>query len=120
PFTAYDLERLRNTPQQVILAACNTARSEVAAGVEILGLSAALMNQQTSTIIAPVIPIPDAETVTLMTGYHRRLLTGEAPAQALANAQQESRSDSPRAFGSAAGFVCLGAGHRSLSSAEPR
>lgn len=111
PFTVYDLERLANTPHHVILAACDTARSHVTAGEEILGLAAALLTQQTATLIAPVVPIPDAETAPLMTTYHRRLLAGEAPASALAQAQQMHNHDSTRALASAASFICLGAGH---------
>ena len=112
PYTVYDLERLHQTPHQVVLAACNTALSEVIADVEILGLSAALLRQQTATLVAPVVPIPDAETSTLVTAYHRRLRDGEPPAQALASAQQENSQHSPHAAAVAAAYVCLGAGHR--------
>ena len=110
PFTVYDLERLQRTPHHVILAACDTARSHVTAGEEILGLAAALLTQRTATLIAPVVPIPDAETAPLMTTYHRRLLAGDTPAQALADAQQQHRSGGSRSRASAASFVCLGAG----------
>lgn len=111
PFTVYDLERLATTPHQVVLAACDTARSHVTAGEEILGLTAALLSQHTATLVAPVVPIPDAETAPLMTRYHRNLLGGQAPASALAQAQQQHDPDSPRSRASAASFICLGAGH---------
>ncbi len=111
PFTVYDLERLARTPHHVILAACDTARSHVTAGEEILGLAAALLRQHTATLVAPVVPIPDAETAPLMERYHRFLLAGQPPASALAQAQQQHDQGSPRSRASAASFICLGAGH---------
>ena len=112
PYTVYDFERIHRTPHQVVLAACNTALSQVTADVEILGLSAALLRKQTATLVAPVVPIPDAETSALVTAYHRRLRSGEPPAQSLAAVQHEQGQLSPHAAAVAAAFVCLGAGHR--------
>jgi CHAT domain-containing protein len=111
PFTVYDLERLAEAPHHVILAACNTALSHVTAGEEVMGLAAALLTARTATLVAPVIPIPDAETAPLMTTYHRLLISGHTPAGALAQAQQHHSIDGKRAYASAAGFICLGAGH---------
>jgi hypothetical protein len=110
PFTVYDLERLASTPHQVVLAACNAGAAHVTPGQEILGLSAALLTQQTATLIAPVVPIDDAETAPFMTTYHRLLLAGRGPAEALAAAQQAHAADGGRARASAAGFLCLGVG----------
>lgn len=112
PYTVYDIERLAATPHHVVLAACNTALSQVTADVEILGLSAALLRQETATLVAPVVPIPDAETYALMIAYHRGLRSGRGPAEALAQAQVEQSRDGTRARASAAGFVCLGSGDR--------
>lgn len=110
PFTVYDLERLSRAPQHVILAACNTALSHVTAGEEILGLAAALLTAGTATLVAPVVPVADAETAPLMSTYHERVVGGDPPAVALAAAQQRHQHDSVRAYASAAGFICLGAG----------
>jgi hypothetical protein len=111
PFTVYDLERLASTPHHVVLAACETGRSHVLAGEEILGLAAALLSQETATLVAPVIPIPDVEAAPLMLAYHGQLRSGRAPAEALALAQQHSRGvDGPAAQVAALGFLCLGAG----------
>ena len=112
PFTVYDLERLQVAPAHVVLAACDTGRSHNVAGGEILGLTAALLGQGTATLVAPVVPVPDAETVTLMQDYHRCLLAGRAPAAALADAQQRAASRDGVARAAAAGFVCLGDGTR--------
>lgn len=119
PFTVFDLERLTVTPHQVILAACDTAVSHVTAGEEILGLAAALLNQDTSSLVAPLIPIPDAETTPMMASYHQLLQAGHSCASALAAAQERHQHDSVQAYASAAGFVCLGAGHlRPTSGSE--
>jgi CHAT domain-containing protein len=110
PFTVYDLERLRQAPRQVVLAACDAGRSHVLAGEEILGFTAALLSAGTSTLVAPVLPVPDAETTPVMLAYHRHVRAGLWPAEALARAQREVRSDDSVAAAGAVSFVCLGAG----------
>jgi hypothetical protein len=114
PYTVYDIERLGQAPHHAVLAACNSAVSQITAGEEILGLAAALLSQQTATLVASVVPVPDAETVDLMADYHRLLRLGHTPAAALAAAQQRHAA-SPHARASAAGFVCLGAGNQAAT-----
>jgi tetratricopeptide (TPR) repeat protein len=110
PFTVYDLELLHGAPHHVVLAACDTGRSHVVAGEEVLGLAAALLGQGTATLVAPVVPVPDAETEPLMRAYHAKLRAGLAPAEALASAQERARADGTLRLAAAAGFICLGAG----------
>ncbi|GAA3621541.1 CHAT domain-containing protein [Microlunatus ginsengisoli] len=110
PFTVYDLERIVDTPDHVVLAACGAAVSYVTAGEEILGLAATLLNQQTATLVAPVVVIPDAETQSVMLAYHRELGRGSPPSVALAAAQEAHRGADPATRACAASFVCLGAG----------
>jgi CHAT domain-containing protein len=110
PFTVYELERLTRAPHSVVLAACDTGRAHLVAGEEILGFGAALLSGGTATLVAPVVPIPDAETVTLMRAYHEGLRSGLAPSEALARAQAGVDSADAAAWAGAAGFVCLGAG----------
>jgi CHAT domain-containing protein len=112
PFTVYDLERLRRAPHHVVLAACDTGRSEVVAGDEILGFTAALMAGGTGTVVASVVPVADSPTVSLMAAYHRELGAGSAPAEALARAQAQMRTQPPAFRAAAAGFVLLGIGHQ--------
>lgn len=114
PYTVYDIEGLARTPHHVVLAACDTALAQVTAGEEILGLSAALLTQETATLVAPVVSIPDAETVSLMTTYHQRLRAGRPPAAALAESQEQHARDGVVAAAGAASFVCLGAGGSAL------
>ena len=110
PLTVYDLDRLAVAPHHVILAACNSARMHALAGDEVLGFAAALLVQGTRSLVAPVLPVPDSATVSMMDRYHRRLLLGDTPSVALAAAQQAAASDGPAARATAAAFVCLGAG----------
>jgi len=110
PLTVYDLERLRQAPRRVVLAACDTGRPQVVAGSELLGFTAALLGSGTATLVAPVVPVPDVETAPFMEAYHRRLAGGHSPAESLVQAQREIRTDDPVSSAGAAGFVCLGAG----------
>jgi CHAT domain-containing protein len=55
----------------------------------------------TRTIVASVVPLPDAAARRLMLAFHRELLAGTAPAAALARVQTGAKT---------AGFICLGAG----------
>ncbi|PWK45254.1 CHAT domain-containing protein [Actinoplanes xinjiangensis] len=116
PFTVYDLELLERPPLHVVLAACDAGRGQPVAGQEVLGLSTTLLGQGTPTLTAPVIPVPDGETATLMDAYHAGLAAGRSPAEALATAQQRTRDSGPAALAAAAGFVCLGAGLAPLTS----
>jgi hypothetical protein len=106
PLTALDLQGLRRAPDVLVLSACDLALSELHAGDELLGFAAALLGMGTRTIVASVVPVPDAAARRLMLAFHRELAAGAAPATALARA--------PAALGGGAaamqGFVCLGAG----------
>lgn len=124
PYTVYDLERVPMAPRHVVLAACDTGRSFSVAGDEILGLTAALLSQGTSTLVAPVVAVPDIETVSLMRDYHTHFAKGRSPAEALSLAQQTAAATDRFSRAAAAGFLCLGDGlspqplaHRSVEQA---
>jgi CHAT domain-containing protein len=107
----YDLERLVRAPDTVVLAACDSARPIMRPGDELLGFSATFLTRDTRQLIASVVPIPDAQTVPLMVGLHRRLAAGQVAAAALADAQRHGAGDgSAAAMAAAAGFVCIGVG----------
>jgi CHAT domain-containing protein len=118
PFTVYDLERIADTPHHVVMAACSAAISQVTAGEEILGLAAALLNQQTATLVAPVVLIPDAESEAVMVTYHRELRRGSPPAVALATAQSAHRGADLATMACASSFICLGAGLAAATDAS--
>lgn len=101
PLVVHDVQRLDQVPETVIMAACDVGRSVVVSGNELLGLAATFLERGASRLIAPVVPVPDAETKDLMIALHRRLRDGLPPAQALAEAQEE--------LGRPNGFVCVGA-----------
>jgi hypothetical protein len=101
PLNVYELQQLRRAPDVVVLSACDLALSQTHPGDELLGLAAALLGMGTRTIVASVVPVPDAAARRLMLAFHQHLLAGLAPAAALARAQANART---------AGFVCLGAG----------
>jgi tetratricopeptide (TPR) repeat protein len=101
PLVVYDVQRLDQVPETVIMAACDVGRSVVVSGNELLGLAATFLERGASQLIASVVPVPDVETKELMIAVHRRLRDGRSPAEALAEAQEEL--DQPD------GFVCIGA-----------
>jgi CHAT domain len=106
PLNAYELQRLRRPPELIVLSACDLGSSDNRPGDELLGFAAALIGTGTRTIVASVLPVPDAGAKRLMISLHRHLTAGERPSVALATAQ---RALIPRADG-LAGFVCLGTG----------
>ncbi|MEU8639185.1 CHAT domain-containing protein [Amycolatopsis sp. NPDC048633] len=112
PLLVHDVRRLPRVPETVLLAACDVGRSVVCPGNELLGLGAAFIERGTAQLVASVVPVPDLATTSLMTEVHRRLAAGEAPAAALASAQQKVAADGPAELAASAGFVCVGAGSR--------
>jgi CHAT domain-containing protein len=111
PLTVFDLERLAAPPALVVLPACQSGVTVARPGDEILGLSAALLALGTRSLLATVAPVPDQGTKELMMRLHSRLRAGEAPAYALAAAQQEVRDSADHdTFAAAAAFTCYGAG----------
>ena len=106
PLTALDIQSLRRAPDTLVLSACDVALSERHPGDELLGLSAALIASGTRTIVASVVPVPDAAARRLMLAFHRRLAAGASPSVALADAQAGLRAERS----ALAGFLCLGAG----------
>jgi len=106
PLTVYELERLTAAPDTLILPACDAALHEVRPGDELLGTAAALLGLGVASVVAPVLPVPDAATTPLMLSLHERLRQGSPPSAALAEAAAE-RND-PAALA----FLCIGAGER--------
>jgi hypothetical protein len=109
PLTVYDLESLDQAPSLCVLSACESGLTEVRAGDELMGLTAALLALGTATIVASVVAVPDETTRTLMSAFHRHLAAGLRPALALARAQATGGDGGERLV-ARAGFVCFGAG----------
>jgi tetratricopeptide (TPR) repeat protein len=102
PVVGYDLDRVSEPPQQVVLSACELGQATVRLGDEALGLTRALLHSGTSTIISGVAKVSDEGAADLMVDYHRRLAAGAAPAYALAEAVEAAPEPIP--------FACFGAG----------
>jgi hypothetical protein len=110
PLTVYDLEALERAPGALVLSACESGLSSVKPGDELMGLSAALFELGTGTLVASVLAVPDDHTARFMVAFHDHLIAGRGPADALCRAQVAVGDDNPRAFAAAAAFVCFGSG----------
>ncbi len=102
PVVGYDLDRVPDPPQQVVLSACDLGQATVRPGEEALGLTRAFLHSGTSTVVAGVAKVSDRGAADLMTEYHRRLASGSPPAYALAEALTAAEEPIP--------FACFGAG----------
>ncbi len=113
PLTVYDLEARVRTPAVVVLASCDSGRPAAVVGQELLGFAAALLSRGTTVVLAPVVPVADAETTTVMVALHAELTSGQGPAEALARTRQSlDAGQLPTEAAVAAAFVCLGDGRR--------
>jgi hypothetical protein len=108
PLTVYDLEGMPKVPGCLVLSACDAGLSDVKPGDELRGFVAALLALGASSVVASVVPVPDLAARPLMLAFHRGLVDGLSPAEALALAQIDPSVD--RDSGVAAGFVCFGSG----------
>jgi len=110
PLTVYDLERLHQAPQTIMLAACDTARTLAHPGDEMTGLAAALLAVGASSVIAPLLPLPDDVSTRLARAWHARIACGQSPAQALSETVAAITQSDPLARLAALSLVCLGHG----------
>ncbi len=102
--TVYDLERLQRPPARLVLSSCESGLSAVHAGDELMGFTAAMLGLGTATVIAAVVPVPDAATRGLMLALDAQLSAGTAPAEALVKARDHAAGAARDAF------ACFGAG----------
>ena len=105
PLIVHDLERLERLPETVVLPACSVATAKALQGGSLLGLATALITLGACNVIAPLTPINDASSVTVMQRLHRELVRGATPAAALASAAMSHDLTDP----TAASFITLGA-----------
>jgi tetratricopeptide (TPR) repeat protein len=105
PLNVYDLEGLARLPVVVVLSSCSVANAKVVQGGSLLGLANAFTTLGAASVIAPLTPISDAASVTVMDRLHRELVAGADPAAALAAATMTHDVADP----TAAAFIALGA-----------
>jgi tetratricopeptide (TPR) repeat protein len=107
-FNVYDLERLHHPPDLMVLSACDSGYTDTRAGDELTGVTSALLSMGAKSVVASVGLVPDSEaTSDLMVSFHRGLISGATPSQALAAAQSQ---DTPDGYIAAASFLCVGGG----------
>jgi CHAT domain-containing protein len=106
--TVYDLERLRSVPATLVLPACDAAVVDVHAGDELVGTATAMVGLGVTSVVAPLLPVPDDATTPLMLALHDGLRAGLGPSAALARAATAGQGD-PHPAAVAAAFVCIGA-----------
>jgi tetratricopeptide (TPR) repeat protein len=122
PLTVYELEEMGDPPELLVLSSCDTGRSDVRPGDELMGTAATMLSLGSRAIVASVVPMADAGAPAVMMAFHERLLAGHPPATALCLVQSEYRlgavpaaelagrsAPAQRAL-AAAGLICLGAG----------
>jgi CHAT domain-containing protein len=108
--TVYDLERVDRMPPIMVLSACNSGLQAERPGNETMGFVAALLSAGCRSVIASTGLVPDStRTARTMEDFHRRLVRGQRPAEALARAQAEALATGDDGL-VAASFVCFGAG----------
>jgi CHAT domain-containing protein len=95
----------------VVLSACQTARGRKAGGEGILGMSWACLVAGARQVVATQWSVRDDSTRALMVQFHRELLAGKSPAEALRQAQvfvmRQGEWAAPYHW---AGFVLIGPG----------
>jgi hypothetical protein len=101
PLLGYDLQRLARVPRMVVLSCCDLGLTDVRPGDETFGIVTALLTAGAATVVASVARVGDETAMAAMTGFHRAVAGGAAPAAALATALSAAGQ---------AGFVCFGAG----------
>jgi tetratricopeptide (TPR) repeat protein len=108
PLAVHEMESLHRSPATVVLSACDSGLAEPRPGSEWMGMATALLTLGTRSLVASVMPVPDAEpTLILMEGLHRRLVRRVPVAAALAGAISEM-PDEPETLATRAAFVCMG------------
>ncbi len=108
PLAVHELEGLGRSPATVILSACDSGLAEPRPGNEWMGMATALLTLGTRSLVASVMPVPDAKpTLVLMESLHRRLVERVPVAAALAGAISEM-SQEPETLATRAAFVCMG------------
>ena len=93
--TSHRASQLRLDGSLVVLSACDTGRSAVLDGGEILGAQYGFLAGGARSVVMSLWPAHDARTIELMATFHQRLADGSPVAAALRSAQLELRQVEP-------------------------
>lgn len=87
--SVYDIERLPQIPQLIVLSACHLGMPETTPGREMLGMATGLLSAGAGCVLASTLPVPDGLGTTLaMRLFHDGVGNGLRPAESWARAQQ--------------------------------
>jgi CHAT domain-containing protein len=107
----YDIYGLQLKARLVSLSACQSGRSWVGGGDEMVGLVRGFLYAGASSLVVSLWPVHDSTTAELMSSFYRSLRAGELPASALRSAMIEVRAKHPHPYHWAP-FVLIGPGSR--------
>ncbi len=93
PLALHDIVSLPAPRAAVVLSACETASSRVAAGDEMLGLTRGFLLAGAPRVLATLWPVDDSAMARLMARFYGGWRGGLGPAQALRQAQQALREE---------------------------
>jgi CHAT domain-containing protein len=91
--TTLDIFNLRLQASLVTLSACQTGRSVVGGGDELLGLMRALLYAGAASLVLSLWAVEDHSSAQLMQAFYQQLIAGASKAAALRQAQLQLRTD---------------------------
>lgn len=86
--TTLDIFSLRLQASLVTLSACQTGRSVIGGGDELLGLMRAFLSAGAASLVATLWAVEDVSTAQMMASFYQKLAAGETKGAALRAAQQ--------------------------------
>ena len=86
PWFGYDIDRLRQVPDVVVLSACEVGRSTVRWGDELIGMTTAWLHAGARCVVASPAAVNDQAAYDVLVAVHEQLAAGVDPAAALAAA----------------------------------
>lgn len=107
--TLHEMDIRRVAPNRMILASCDSAVEAVYEGNEVLGFVGALMARGACGLVASVVLVPDAASVPLMRGLHKRVRQGQTLGEALFAARGDLDQSDDREFVNWCAFNAYGA-----------
>ena len=107
--TATELAQLNLRGACIVLSACESGRSRVIGGDELIGLARAAFSAGANTVVVSQWLVHDATGASLMAHWYAQLTRGHSPAAALRLAQLAVQKEKPHPYYWAA-FVVMGCG----------
>ncbi len=105
PWFGYDIDQLAHTPDTVVLSSCELGRASVRSGDEVVGMTAAWLHAGARCVTSSPTLVADDVACEVLAGWHRRVASGEPPADALADAAAQLPEDA-----APSPFLSFGAG----------